>query len=115
MRACPHSMQFVTARSGGAQLVDVAEELFDARPHLLALGAQRFHFFGELHVSFLCLAQIVSGGREVSQCGLLLLTQARNESDCFLDAIFQMPERVDFRFLSGGWHESSLANLQASG
>jgi hypothetical protein len=98
----------------GAQLIDVTEQLFEARAHLLAFFAQgrdfsveaRVRVFGFFEVNaegvshfggvgFLHSIELaIVGGRFLGR--FIFVAQTVNERDGFLDALLEVIERIDF-------------------
>ena len=82
------------------QLIDVAQQLLDAGAHLLTLRAKRFDLAGKFCVCILRLGMSGLRGRELLERGVLLLPQTIDERDRLLDALLEMTQSIDFRFLS---------------
>src|SRR5213078_668478 len=69
-------------RLRSAQLIYLAEELFDAAANLLALGPQRFHFGAKL-------GRLLLGG-------ILLLAEAIHELHRLMDPLLEAAQRISF-------------------
>src|ERR1019366_2202762 len=89
-----------SAPLGGAQLIDLAQQLFDAAAHLLAFRLQGFDFIRQQRRLPFGLGGFFHGG-------FPLLPQARHKLHGALYAIFQTAEGIGF--LVGGAHSFSRA------
>src|SRR5579863_2773397 len=96
------SIRFSARRSTllGAQLVDLAQQLFDAGADLFTVGLQGLHLVGEPRHLGAELDALLEGG-------LLLLAQTGDQLDRPLDAFFQATEGIGALF--DGAHAFSRA------
>src|SRR5579875_54080 len=78
--------------SGFTQLIDLAQELFDALSHLLPLRLQSAHLFGQA-------GGFAAGRRSLFQGSLLLRPQARYQLHGLLNTLLQAAERIGFLLL----------------
>src|SRR5260370_6259899 len=88
-------------RLGGAQLIDLSQQLLDAAAYLLALGLQDSHFLGQK-------GRLALGFGGLLNSGFALLAQNGYHLHGTLDAIFKTAEGIVF--LLGWAHSFSRAS-----
>ena len=82
----------------------MAEQFLDPGANLMPLRPKRFDLFGEFRVGVLGFLEYLLRRREFLQRGFLLLTETGDERHGLLDTLFEVSQRIDFRFLSGSSH-----------
>src|SRR5258705_3524892 len=86
---------------GAAQLIDLAQQLFDAAAYLFALGMQGLDFIRQER-------GLAFGFGRILHSGLPFLTQTRHQLHGALYALFQITQGIDFLFRRA--HSFSRAN-----
>src|SRR6266568_5750321 len=95
-----NSPKYQAPRLGGAQLIDLSEQLFDAATHLFALGLQALHFVGQE-------GRFAFGFGGFLNSGFALLAENTHQLHGTLDAILKTAEGIVF--LVGRAHSFSRA------